>query len=121
VFQAAIAESGHADWTHGRTKWYDYELGTLKESSQLRWELSPINHVENVTTPIFVIHGKNINPEDQDSMRFIERLRRHNKIFRYKTYPDEGFYVHGIENRRKMLFDKLDFLKKFLKENGGVL
>jgi dipeptidyl aminopeptidase/acylaminoacyl peptidase len=115
VFQAAIAESGHEDWTH-EAKDFDYELGPLPENYQLRWELSPVNHVKNVTTPIFVIHGEGRGPSSTDSKSFVEELRKYNKTFLYKSYLDEGYYVHGVKNRRQMLLDKLEFLDQYLND-----
>ena len=114
-FQAAITESGHEDWTED-SKSYDYELGPLKENYELRWKLSPVNHVENVVTPIMVIHGEGRGPASPSSKLFVEQLRKHNKVYRYKVYRDEGYYVHGLENQRQMLLDKLEFLDQYLSD-----
>jgi dipeptidyl aminopeptidase/acylaminoacyl peptidase len=82
----------------------------------LRWQLSPINHVENVTTPILIIHGVGRPPITPDSKLFVDQLRRYNKVFRYMTYPNEVYYIHGIENQRQEMIDKLKFLDLFLKD-----
>lgn len=119
VFQAAIAESGYCDWVNkdslSGVKMYDYELGNLNEHRELRWKLSPLSHVENVTTPIFIMHGEGRPPITPDSKLFVEQLRKYNKVYRYKTYPNERYYVDGLANQRQQMLDKLDFLDRFLK------
>ena len=121
VFQAAIAESGYCDWVNkdslSGVKMYDYELGNLKENYELRWKLSPLSHVENETTPIFIMHGEGKPPISPDSALFVEKLRKYNKVFRYKTYPNERYYVDGLANQRQQMLDKLDFLDRFLKDS----
>jgi len=124
VFQAACAESGYADWIRGirneeflgDLKMYDYELGPLEKNEALYRELSPIHHVEKVTTPIFLIHGEGQGDVSPESKLFATRLAKYYKVFWYKAYPNDGYYVHGLENRKQMLADKLRFYDKFLKD-----
>lgn len=121
LFQAAIPCSGEADWTRayhenylGNVKLWDYELGPLDENRELYRELSPITYVADVTTPTFVIHGEGRYPESQLSKLLATELQRHDKVVRYKAYPNENFYVRRLENRRQQLLDMLDFFDQFL-------
>jgi len=119
VFQAMLVENGHDDWTK-EYKMYDYELGPLDEARELRWKLSPASHVENVTTPVFVMHGDEEPPHD--SYLFVTKLKEYNKEFIYKTYPGEGYSIYGFDNRLQSLLDKLAFYDKYLKNKGdGVM
>lgn len=125
VFQAAIACSGEADWVRSyhenemrHVKLWDYELGPINENLELYERLSPIAHIENVTTPTFVIHGEGLFPESELAKLFATELQRHYKVFRYKAYQGETFYVRSQKNRRQMLIDMLEFFNQFLKDNN---
>ena len=72
-----------------------------------------MNRVENVGTPILVMHGEGRGAASNNSKLFVEQLRKHNKVYRYKVYHNEGYYVHGFENQCQMLRDKLEFLEQF--------
>jgi dipeptidyl aminopeptidase/acylaminoacyl peptidase len=114
VFQAMLAETGHEDWTKGG-KVYDYELGSLPENYDLRWKLSPLSHVEDVSTPIFVILGEGPSPK---ASPFVEKLKEYNKEHIAKTYLGEGSSVHSFDARLQSLRDKLAFYDKYLKNKG---
>jgi len=122
VFKAAIPCSGDADWARAyqddelrHDKMWDYELGPLQENLELYKRLSPINHVENITTPAFVLHGEGIWPGSPQSKLFATALEKYYKVFRYKAYPGETYYVRTAENIRQMLSDMLEFFNQFLK------
>ena len=114
AFQAAIAEGGVIDWTRGG-KDFDYELGPLPENYELRRNLSPINHVEKIKTPLFVICGDGRGKIAADFQAFKEQLEKGNKTFQFTAYPNDSHYVHRWENRRQMFYDKLVFFDKYLK------
>ena len=124
AFKAAIPCSGYADWiwacTHAElrhVKLWDYEIGPWRENEALYRKLSPINSVEKVTTPVFLIHGEGLYPGSEQSKLFARELQKYYKVFRYKAYPGENYYVRGLENRRQMLLDMLDFFNKFLNDD----
>ena len=114
VFQAAIAEGGKLDWTEGGSD-FDYELGPLPENYDLRWDLSPVNHIDKIKTPIFIICGEREGKIAPDFKLCVERLKKFKKVHKFIAYPGEGHYVHKLENRRQMLLDKLEFYEKYLK------
>lgn len=124
VFQAAVVLSGFSDWLRGVTqeyphdyvKMYEYELGPVKGNETLYQQLSPIHYVENISTPMLIIHGEGRGPIVPDSGLFVDQLRRFNKVFRYITYPGDGYFVGGEENRRRLELDRLDFFNRFLKD-----
>lgn len=95
---------------------WDYELGPLEKNKELYRKLSPISHVEKITTPAFVVHGEGRYPESPQSKIFATALQKYYKVFRYKAYSGENYYVRGSKNRRQMLLDMLEFFDQFLKD-----
>lgn len=125
VFQASIPSSGYADWIafyHGENelrhvKLLEYELGTLEGNRDVWEAASAVYSVEDVGTPIFMVHGEGRYPGSPQSEIFAQALENHYKPFRYKTYPNEHYYVGGRANREEMLQDMLDFFEDTLKDD----
>lgn len=131
VFQAAIPESGYGDWVRFH-EWNDelqhtrllaYEFGPWPDSAAVYRRNSPIYNVHRVTTPTFLVHGTGAvtpwRPGQMPvpaSLDFARALDAQYKIFRYKAYPGETYYVYGRANVREKLHDMLDFLDQFLRD-----
>lgn len=131
LFQAAIPISGYGDMTKFHTevpelqhiKLLNYELGPYPENEKVYRRHSPIHYVENVKTPTFLMHGKGRDvawrPGQKDpemaSLNFARALDQHYKIYRYKAYSGESYYIYSRENTRKKLQDMLDFFDQFLR------
>ncbi len=72
---------------------------------------SPISEVKNVQSPVLILHGlldRIVPPEASEE--WVEALKRHNKVFEYKTYDDEP---HGFL-RRENLQDVYERMEQFL-------
>lgn len=125
LFQASIPASGYGDWVsfyHNPNelrhyKLSNYELGTFEENEDIWRKASAIYEIDQVKTPVFLIHGIGKYPPSPQSEQFAKELEAHYKTFKYKAYPNEHYYVRTKENRRQMLMDMHDFLDKFLKDN----
>jgi len=124
VFKAAIPCSGYGDWIwacqhaeYRHVQLWEYEIGPWRENIELYKKLSPITHIKNITTPTFLIHGEGKYPGSEQSKLFAQEMEKHYKLFRYKAYPGENYYVRGLKNRRQMLSDMLDFFKQFLNDD----
>ncbi len=52
------------------------------------------------------------------SLNFARALDRHYKIFRYKSYPGETYYIYGRQNTKQKLHDMLEFFDQFLKDKA---
>ena len=133
LFQAAIPISGYGNMADFHTevpelqhiKLLDYELGPYPENEELYRRHSPIHYVEDVTTPTFLIHGEGRNvpwrPAQRDpemaSLDFARALDQEYKIFRYKSFPGESYYVYGRENTMQKLADMLSFFDQFLRDD----
>ena len=72
---------------------------------------SPISDVKNVQKPVLVLHGllDTVVPPEA-SEEWVEALKRHDKVFEYKTYEDEP---HGFL-RRENLYDVYERMEQFL-------
>ena len=72
---------------------------------------SPITDVRNVQKPMLILHGllDTIVPPEA-SEEWVEALKRHNKVFEYRTYDDEP---HGFL-RRENLYDVYERMEQFL-------
>ncbi len=131
VFQAAIPESGYGDWVKfhewndelQHTKLLAYEFGPWPDSLAVYKRNSPIYNVKRVTTPTFIVHGEGATtawrPGQQPvpaSLDFARALDAEYKIFRYKSYPGETYYVTSRANVREKLGDMLAFWDQFLKD-----
>ena len=72
---------------------------------------SPIADVKNVQKPVLILHGlldRIVPPESSEE--WVEGLKRHDKVFEYKTYDDEP---HGFL-RRENLYDAYERMEQFL-------
>jgi len=72
---------------------------------------SPIVEVKNVQKPVLILHGllDTVVPPEA-SEEWVEALKRHDKVFEYKTYADEP---HGFL-RRENLRDVYERIEQFL-------
>jgi len=125
VFQAAIAASGYGDWLAfheeqelRHIKLLDYELGPLPAAQKTYYQSSPIYFIDDIQTPIFLIHGEGKQlPRSTASRVFADRLEMRYKPFKYKTYPNENYYIQSPANIRVMLGDMQAFFDQHLKDH----
>ncbi len=129
VFQAAVSQSGYGDVVAFQTrvpvlhhrKLLNYELGTWPSTpavDSIYRRSSSIFKVQDATTPAFIIHGAGLHVLDADyaGYEFAKALEGAGKLVRYKTYPNETYYVYGRENTKQMLQDMLEFFDTYLKD-----
>lgn len=124
AFQASIPMSGYGDWVHfmkegemRHLKLLRHEFGDFEENRDVYRRNSPIYDVEDVRTPTLLLHGEGYYPGSVASERFAEELQQHYKVYDYKTYPNENYYVYKRENRRQMLLDMQSFFSRYLKDD----
>jgi dipeptidyl aminopeptidase/acylaminoacyl peptidase len=86
-------------------------LGHPATNTKFYLKGSPISDVENVQKPMLILHGllDTIVPPES-SEEWVEALKRHDKVFEYKTYDDEP---HGFL-RRENLCDVYERMEQFL-------
>lgn len=128
-FQAAVSQSGYADWVAfmegdnelRHRKLLEYELGPYPENRDVYGHISSIRAVSEAETPIFIVHGEGLYPGSPQSRMFASALQKNYKSFRYKAYPAETYYVYGKENRRQLLLDMEAFLDFYLQDEPTTL
>lgn len=85
-------------------------LGHPSANTAVYQKGSPIADVQNVQKPMLILHGllDTIVPPEA-SEEWVEALKRHDKVFEYKTYDDEP---HGFL-RRENLADVYERIETF--------
>jgi dipeptidyl aminopeptidase/acylaminoacyl peptidase len=91
-------------------------VGDPENDKQLLIERSPINYVDNIKCPLFIVQGKN-DPRvvQAESDQIVEKLRSQNKTVDYMVLEDEGHGFSKISNQIKVWSNICDFLDKHLK------
>ena len=86
-------------------------LGHPSDNTSFYQKGSPITEAKNVQRPMLILHGllDSIVPPEA-SEEWVEALKRHDKVFEYKTYEDEP---HGFL-RRENLQDVYERMEQFL-------
>lgn len=81
----------------------DIRVGDLEEDAAMLQDRSPLNHVENITVPMFVVQGEN-DPRvvQAESDQMVEALRANGNDVYYVLYTNEG---HGFAMEQ----NRLDF------------
>ena len=93
-------------------KFVKEQIGEDRDDRERR---SPINFVENIKTPILLIHGE----EDrvvhvEQSRNMAEELEDHDKVFEYVELPFGNHHL-AIQSNRMKTFEAMDtFLSKYL-------
>jgi dipeptidyl aminopeptidase/acylaminoacyl peptidase len=120
-FQASIPMSGYGDFVHmegeqelRHVKLMEFEFGKLEDNLDVYERCSPIYKVADATTPCFVLHGTGVYPQSSAGKDFALALEREYKTFKYKTYPNETYYVASTPNIRQMLLDMDGFFRLYL-------
>ncbi|HEX4932835.1 MAG TPA: prolyl oligopeptidase family serine peptidase, partial [Gemmatimonadaceae bacterium] len=126
VFQAAVAVSGYGDWIHmiqeqelRHLKLVEYEFGPLTTNREKYVASSPIFNIQDIRTPIMLLHGEGIPlPRSEASRLFADRLEMNYKPFVLKTYPGENYYVRRRDNMMQMFADIVAYFDQHLR--GGA-
>ena len=100
--------------------------GKLPSENLARYmEVSPLNHVDKIQTPLFVAAttGDRTVPLNLHSGRLIDALKARNKVFESKIYdnaPGDHIFIFGDSDERKDLFERtFAFLDKYVKPQGA--
>ncbi|ELY76225.1 S9 family peptidase [Natrinema pallidum] len=85
------------DW---RRELREAEYGSLAEDREFLEEVSPINHIENIDAPLFVLHGEN-DPRVPvgEAEQIAEQAAEQGVPVRKLLFEDEGHGFSKLENR----------------------
>ncbi|WP_049936984.1 S9 family peptidase [Haloplanus natans] len=100
------------DW---RRELREAEYGSLAEDREMLESISPINHVEDITAPLFVLHGEN-DPRVpvSEAHRIVEGAREAGVPVRELIFEDEGHGFTKLENRIEAYTAVVEFLDTHL-------
>ncbi len=99
----------------------DRLIGNIETDKDLLFERSPINFVDNIKCPMFVVQGKyDMRVAEEESNQIVEKLRQKNKPVEYILLEDEGHGFSKVVNQINVFKKEITFLEKYLKggENG---
>ena len=94
-----------------------YELvGDPEKDKDLLQDRSPINFVDKIQCPLFIIQGKN-DPRvvQAESDQIVEKLKANNKEVEYLVLHDEGHGFTKVQNQILVWNNIISFLDKQLK------
>jgi dipeptidyl aminopeptidase/acylaminoacyl peptidase len=95
-------------------------LGSPRDQIERYWQLSPLAHVEKVTTPILIVHGEQDLrcPQEQAEQWFVS-LRRLGKTAEFIRFPEEGHDMSrsGRPDRRLLRLGRIvEWFDRWLKD-----
>jgi len=87
------------------------EYGSLAEDRALLERISPINNIEHIEAPLFVLHGAN-DPRVPvgEAEQVAERARKQGVPVEKLVFEDEGHGISKLENRIEAYSRVVDFL-----------
>jgi len=96
------------DW---RRELREAEYGSLAEDREFLRSISPINHVDRINAPLFVLHGEN-DPRVPvgEAEQIAENARKQAVPVRKLIFEDEGHGITKLENRIEAYREVVDFL-----------
>ena len=123
-FAAGVAGASVVDWEEM------YELSDpafrsfidlLFAGDRSKWrERSPINHVDNLSRPLCIIHPQNDTRTPlKPLLRFMDRALEKGKTFEAHIAPDMGHAVNTVEDIEKILLPAALFLARIRERLGA--
>jgi len=87
------------------------EYGSLKNDRKFLESISPFNHVDDIKSPLFIVHGQN-DPRVPlaEAEQIYKKLNDRGKTVKLLVYPDEGHGISKLKNRLDLWPQVIDFL-----------
>ncbi|NUP99061.1 MAG: S9 family peptidase, partial [Armatimonadetes bacterium] len=99
-----------------RRKQREAEYGSLENDGDFLRDISPINHVDRVKAPLFVLQGATDPRVPQnESDQMVEHLRRRGIPVEYMVFADEGHGLVKLPNRIKAYGAIAEFLDRYMR------
>jgi len=94
------------------------EYGSLAEDREFLEEISPINNIEVIQAPLFVLHGEN-DPRVPvgEAEQVVEKAREQGVPVRNLIFEDEGHGITKLENRIEAYSEIAEFLDEHVGGN----
>ncbi|WP_267161953.1 S9 family peptidase [Halovenus salina] len=87
------------------------EYGSLEDDREFLEEISPLNNIENIEAPLFVLHGKN-DPRVPvgEAEQIVEGAREQGVPVEKLIFEDEGHGISKLDNQIVAYSQVVDFL-----------
>jgi dipeptidyl aminopeptidase/acylaminoacyl peptidase len=98
-----------------RRKVREAEYGSLEHDREFLQSISPITHIERLTAPLFILHGKN-DPRVPlfEAEQLYQSLQARGVKTEFLVYDDEGHGIIKLKNRLDAFPKVAAFLEKHL-------
>lgn len=95
--------------------WFERAVGHPKEDKARFDQTSPINHVEKIKAPVFVVHGeRDPRVEIKQARVLLKELKKHDKEHQVLIKKKEGHGFRKEENNLELYTQMDAFFKKYL-------
>jgi dipeptidyl-peptidase-4 len=100
VFKAALSVAPVTDWRLYDTIYTERYMRTPLENPHGYREGAPLNHVEEHSGNLLVVHGTgDDNVHSQNTLQLIQRLEEARKPFDMRLYPNKTHSIAGTDTR----------------------
>lgn len=105
-----------------RRKHRSEEYGFLEDDREMLERISPLNHVDEITAPLMVIHGRN-DPRVPlfEAEQIIQALQDRERTVRLRVFDDEGHGLSKRENRISGYAEAAAFLLEHLSATAPMV
>jgi len=117
-YKAAIEGAGITDWLSfiptSDTWQVDYDARLQEKDSAPMLQFSAVMHVDQVTTPLLILHGEaDVRVPTFQGREYYVLLAERGKTVRMVTYPGSPHFPRLAEQRRDVFKELTDWLKKY--------
>ena len=101
-----------------RKKLREAEYGTIENDGDYFDQIDPLNHADNITAPLMVIHGVN-DPRVsiQESEQIVRKLKNRDHPVTFIRIEEEGHTMVKLKNKLNSYSMMAEFLEKYLGSN----
>ncbi|MFK7954960.1 MAG: prolyl oligopeptidase family serine peptidase [Lysobacterales bacterium] len=106
-------------WNLGKEQ-MKQQVGDPVADAEMLAEASPINHVDKIKAPIFIVHGrKDPRVKYEHATRLRKEMEEHNKPYEWMVKDNEGHGFAKEENRIELYTAMEKFFDKHIGETSG--
>ncbi|MEM7708915.1 MAG: S9 family peptidase [Pseudomonadota bacterium] len=101
-------------WNLGKEQ-MKQQVGDPEKDAEMLAEASPINHVDKIKAPIFIVHGrKDPRVKYEHATRLRKEMEKHDKPYEWMVKDNEGHGFSKEENRIELYTAMEKFFKKHI-------
>ncbi|MEM9530926.1 MAG: S9 family peptidase [Pseudomonadota bacterium] len=106
-------------WNLGKEQ-MKQQVGDPESEAEMLAEASPINHVDKIKAPIFIVHGrKDPRVKYEHAKRLRAEMEEHNKPYEWMVKDNEGHGFRKEENRIELYTAMEEFFDRHIGEETG--